>query len=231
MVEENAIEYLKDRNITYAIYRGRNSNISLDLEKHNVRVFNNSFTNKIANDKYLTYLFANEHGFKTIESNKIPFAKAHFPQIMKSTSGHGGSEVFLIRDKNEQEKIVKDYPNKTFIYQDFVENDGDLRVYLIGQKVIAGVLRQNKQEFRHNYSLGGKVCLVEADEQTRKTAISLAKLLKSDFIGIDFLKTKDGAFLLSEIEDPVGSRMLYSLSNIDILGIFINYLKQTMRRI
>ena len=42
--------------ITFAINRTRDYKISLDLENKNIKVFNNQIVNKIANNKYLSYL-------------------------------------------------------------------------------------------------------------------------------------------------------------------------------
>ena len=51
------------------------------------------------------------------------------------------------------------------------------------------------------------------------------------FAGIDFLYHEDGP-VLSEVEDVVGSRMLYQVSDIDIAGLFLDGVRErvTARR-
>ena len=73
---------------------------------------------------------------------------------MKSVDGHGGKEVFLINDESKRLRLLAKYPNKKFIYQPFISNDGDLRIYLVNQKYVASVARHNSKDFRHNFSLG-----------------------------------------------------------------------------
>ena len=47
--------------------------------------------------------------------------------------------------------------------------------------------------------------------------------LRPDFIGVDFLYEK-GVPYLNEIEDIVGSRMVYENSDIDILDLYAEYI-------
>ena len=46
--------------------------------------------------------------------------------------------------------------------------------------------------------------------------------LGSDWIGVDFLP-HDGGYVLSEIEDPVGARMLYALTDINVARRLADY--------
>lgn len=228
--DENSVQdaFNNDESFDFIINRSRNLEIVEAFAKKGTRFFNNIYTNKVANDKYKTYQF--------FLRNKIPCIKAYrsinsvkeYPLIMKSVDGHGGNEVYLINSKEEAIKITNKMSHKKFIYQNFIKNSGDLRIYVLGNEVIGAVLRQNDQDFRSNYSLGGAVRKYEIDQSLKETAIRISKLLKADFIGIDFLKVDDG-FIANEIEDPVGSRMLYETSNVDAVGLFINYIKQKMQ--
>ena len=52
--------------------------------------------------------------------------------------------------------------------------------------------------------------------------------LHPDFIGIDFLLPNglDGEFYINEIEDPVGSRMLYSLLKTDVPDLLLSIVRE-----
>ena len=59
-------------------------------------------------------------------------------------------------------------------------------------------------------------------------AVKIASLLKADLIGVDFLLTEDG-YKIIEIEDPVGSRMVYKLKpELDIIKLFIEHIKNNI---
>ena len=50
--------------------------------------------------------------------------------------------------------------------QEYIPNDGDYRVLVLGEKVL-GVMKRvspNKEEFKNNYSAGGKVEVADLPE-------------------------------------------------------------------
>ena len=147
---------------------------------------------------------------------------------MKSVSGHGGQEVFFVKDLKEVNRIKGEHPNLKFIYQEFLENDGDVRIYMLNGEAVVAIKRKSNKDYRNNYSLGGEVELYEPSKEMVDSATKVAKLLKADFIGVDFLLTKEG-YKIIEIEDPVGSRMVYKLKpELDIIKLFINHVKKNI---
>ena len=144
---------------------------------------------------------------------------------MKSTDGHGGKEVYLIHEINEVK--AHQIANKKYIFQEFYKNDGDLRIYVLGKKVVGAVIRNNPSDFRSNFSLGGEVKAYEPNQEIVDTATKIAKLLDANYIGVDFLNV-DGHWLVNEIEDPVGARMLYKASDIDITELLATYISASL---
>ena len=53
----------------------------------------------------------------------------------------------------------------------------------------------------------------------------IARALKSDYIGIDFILLPDGRWLFNEIEDPVGARSLYTTHDFSVAGKLMGYIK------
>ena len=220
--EKETIDYINKNKVDFVIYRARNSELLKEIEDQGIRCFNNYFTNKTANDKFLTYQFLKENSFPCLDTFLNIDEAGSFPLVMKSRSGHGGTEVFLINNKEEANKT-----NDGYIYQRYIPNDGDVRLYVLNQQVIASIKRKSEQDFRNNYSLGGKVELFDAPKEMKAIALKISKLLDADYIGVDFLLTKDGYFV-NEIEDPVGARMLYQTSDIDIVKLFIEDISKSI---
>ncbi len=193
------------------------------FEAQGVRVYNNAKTAKIACDKWQTYRFFLDHGIPVLQTELASSRSLPFPLVAKARDGHGGTEVFWV--ENETELLhVKD----TLCVEDFIVQrpsdilGRDMRVYAVGGKIVASVLRESNADFRSNYSLGGNIRLVEADEQQKKIVKKIYDLLGFDFIGIDFLPTKNG-WVVNELEDSAGARMLYALSDIDIADLMIDH--------
>ena len=223
--EEKLLEYIATNKVDFVIYRGRNSLLLEELANKGIKTFNNVLTNKTANDKYLTYEFLKENNFPYIETCLEPKS---FPCIMKSVSGHGGQEVFLVKDLEQANQIKSEHLNLQFIYQDFLKNDGDVRIYVLNRKVIVSIKRKNQADYRNNYSLGGDVELFEPSQEMAESAVKIASLLKADFIGVDFLLTNEG-YKIIELEDPAGSRMVYKLKpELDIIKLFVNHIKKNI---
>ena len=74
--------------------------------------------------------------------------------------------------------------------------------------------------------MGGRVQLAKADELQKEIVKKLYKNLAFDFIGVDFLPDGNGGWVLNEMEDSAGARMLYATSDIDIAKLYIEYVKK-----
>ena len=223
--EEELISYVNSNRVDFVIYRGRDYRLLDVLQSKGIKTFNNVLTNKIANDKYLTYEFLKENNLPYIKTS-LDLSK--FPCIMKSISGHGGQEVFFVKDEETANRIKSEHPNLKFIYQEFFENDGDVRIYILNGEPVVAIKRKSNKDYRNNYSLGGEVELYEPSKEMVDAAVKIANLLKADFIGVDFLLT-DSGYKIIEIEDPVGSRMVYKLKpELDIISSFVRHVKNNI---
>ena len=76
-------------------------------------------------------------------------------------------------------------------------------------KLLGAVKRTGNGSFKSNYTLGGSVEKYILSSWQEKEVQTIARAIKSDYIGIDFLLLPDGRWLLNEIEDPVGARSFY----------------------
>ena len=221
-IDENKVkDYVKNSVVSFAIYRGRDYRTVEYLENEGIRCFNNSITNKTANDKSLSFAFLSRRNIPVIPTFSSLEEVGVFPLVMKSVDGHGGQEVFLIRSKEEAETFKKE--NKRYVYQKYYPNKGDLRLYVLDKKVIGAVYRHSKNDFRSNFSLGGDVIAYKPEQEIADIAIKVATFLNADYIGIDFINVNN-QWYVNEIEDPVGARMLYKTSNIDVIKLLVDYI-------
>ena len=220
--ESEVEDFIEKNNYSFAIYRGRDHKIVEFLESKGIKCINNSLANRIANDKYLSFEFLSKEKIAVIPTFSPLEEVVTFPLVMKSVDGHGGQEVFLINNKDEAETFRKQ--NKRYVYQKYYPNEGDLRLYVLGKKVIGAVYRHSKDGFKSNFSLGGDIVSYEPEQEIANIAIKVAELLDADYIGVDFIKI-DNKWCVNEIEDPVGARMLYKTTNIDVIELLVNYIR------
>jgi RimK family alpha-L-glutamate ligase len=116
-----------------------------------------------------------------------------FPLIIKGSGGNRGERVFKVKNKDELEELVLNlrtsevHEGKRYLMQEYVENDGDFRVLVLGDEILGAMKRsrQNENEFRNNFSTGGKVEPVELPEEIKKLAVKAAKVCGVMVAGVD----------------------------------------------
>ncbi len=220
----------------FAIVRAIRPDISRYLEKCGVRCFNSAFVSEICNNKAYTYDYLSGRGIPMPDSVFIKnFELRNFletcPQgkIIKAVEGHGGSQVILF-DGNI-EKTLDIMGKSDVVVQNRIGTKAcDLRVYVLGKKILASVLRSSDRDFRANFSLGGDVRLYELSDKETELVYKIINCFDFDLVGIDFLLDDMGNLIFNEIEDVVGARMLYKCSDIDIVKEYLEYVSLRQER-
>lgn len=233
----------------FAVNRSRRAALSEALEKRGLRVFNAHRVCLIANDKDLTYRFLREGGIPFLDYTAIPLtgkAKAlenlqniaadfGYPLVAKPAEGHGGDQVALITEESDLTAYLKALSAtayKKLLLQRVASEPGkDLRVYVLGGRILAAILREGERQndIRANYSLGGKAGRHTLTSEEEKLVRSVIKILPADLIGIDMLY-HEGHPVLNEIEDAVGCRMLYANTDIDIACEYMRYIADIIKQ-
>lgn len=201
--------------------------LSQVLEQDGVRVFNNSRVCDICNDKRKTHLLGCSLGLpmvKTAFSNKGFLNVPKMPFVLKGAHGHGGNEVFYVEKESETSDCLKKIQGDDILFQNVASDLGvDKRVYVLGGEILACVERQAKDGFKSNFSLGGMAVLKDITAEEENIVKKIVCALKPDFVGVDFIY-ENGQPYLNEVEDIVGTRMLYTLTDIDAAEVYGDYI-------
>lgn len=208
------------------VMRTYNPDFTMFLKSKGIRTFNNARTQATGNDKASTYAFARSVGVPVPDTrlvNKGNPSPLIMPFIVKSRYGHGGTEVYEITSDADYCKAIDSIKDDSFIVQRILERGRDKRVYVIGNDIIATFMRVNDNDFRSNYKLGGKAYKTNVNKVEEDYVRRVVNGLHSDFIGVDFIY-ENGMPYLNEIEDLVGSRMVYENSDIDILDLYADHI-------
>lgn len=242
-----------DRWPDFVLARMINPGLTLFLEEKGVKVLNNSKVSIISNNKANAIRFVHDKNichiptfvFSENEKHKLVLEdyigcdnlKTDTSEyIVKSVTGHGGKEVYTLSEFLEMDEFHpmecnawNYYPEK-YIIQPYIPCNGrDLRVYVIGGRIVGAVLRTSSSGFKSNYSLGGNVRLYKLNEKQIETVNTIIKELEADYIGIDFLVMDDDSIIFNEIEDVVGARMLSECSDIDYIDIYLQHIVKIIK--
>lgn len=211
--------------------------LTRQFELMGIRVFNNSKVAEICNDKSSTYQYLAGKGIQMVPSYFYKnqqvmdiVMEGKSGQVLKAVEGHGGSQVFLTGTKEHNTStIIKGLGSSDIVCQPLVKGKGqDLRVYVLGDQILASVLRTAKDGFKSNFSLGGSVAMYTLSEKEEGIVRAIMKEFSFDLVGIDFILDEDGELIFNEIEDVVGARMLYQCSDINIVEQYMAYIQKEM---
>ena len=198
-------------NDTIAIVRGsvrlKKSYLDLlsQLEKIGVCMVNSRETVEISADKYRTYLKLQDYGLTQPKTVLIPNADtweqalesldSKFPIIMKTLEGSKGVGVLFIESERQIESIVQLLHNQNedvdLLIQEYIKTDGDIRVIVLGGKVIASMKREIvKGDFRSNVSQGAKVKEYKLTKLEVEQCILAAKAIDGSWTAVDFIPSE-----------------------------------------
>lgn len=154
-----------------------------------------------------------------------------FPVIVKTIHGSQGSGVYLSENRSSFKDLMQlihsTDTNMNIILQEFIKNSygRDLRVFVIGGRVIGCMERSSAdQNFKANFSQGGKVKPYELNAEIEWLATESAKILGLDIAGIDLLFDNEH-FKICEANSAPGFQGFESATGINIPLEIFNYIK------
>ena len=199
-------------NDTVAIVRGsvrlKKSYLDLlsQLEKIGVCMVNSRETVEISADKYRTYLKLQDYGLTQPKTVLVPNANtweealesldSKFPIIMKTLEGSKGVGVLFIESERQIESLVQllysQNEDVDLLIQEYIKTDGDIRVIVLGGKVIASMKRDVVEgDFRSNVSQGAKVKEYELTDLELEQCLLAAKAIDGSWTAVDFIPSKN----------------------------------------
>lgn len=153
-----------------------------------------------------------------------------FPLVIKNISGAQGIGIHLCRTEEGfndlMELIACQNSHSRIILQEFIEDSygRDLRVIVLGGKVIGCMQRMAKEGFKANCSLGGIAKPYALSAEIEQLSIACARLFDLEIAGIDLLFHKDG-FKICEANSSPGFKGMESATGEDIAEKILGYVK------
>jgi RimK family alpha-L-glutamate ligase len=130
--------------------------------------------------------------------------KMSYPMVIKQ-SGSKGEKVWKCINKTELSELfetLKEKEDKNILFQEYIENDHDIRVVVHYGKIITAIARYAADGFYNNLSQGGKAEIVELTKDERRIAIQAAAATDLELAGIDIVRTPNGPLLFEVNKSP-----------------------------
>ena len=249
--DEEGFEINKD---TVAIVRGsiRFKKSYLDilsrLEKIGVCMVNNRETVEISADKYRTYIKLQDFGLTQPKTVLIPnedtwkdalkSLDSKFPIIMKTLEGSKGVGVLFIESERQIESLIQllysQNENVDLLIQEYIKTDNDIRVIVLGGKVIASMKREVVEgDFRSNVSQGAKVKEYSLTELEVEQCLLAAKAVDGSWTAVDFIPSKNPKKIpphILEVNHSPGTEGIEEATGKNIVKEIINFYSNSDNR-
>ncbi|MEL6305558.1 MAG: RimK family alpha-L-glutamate ligase [Bacteroidota bacterium] len=156
------------------------------------------------------------------------------PVIIKLQEGTHGYGVILAESKKSAKSIIDTFykmDTNIFLQQFISEANGeDIRLIVVGNKVVASMKRKSKlDDFRSNVHQGAETEAIIPTEKERNMAISASKYLGLGVAGVDLIRSKKGPLLI-EVNASPGLRGIEAATNVNVAKEIINYVERNVRR-
>lgn len=235
--------------VDFVLFWDKDIKLAKVLESMGMRLFNSAESIALCDDKSETFLALTGKGIKmprTYISPKIfspcgledseymKFVKEDigFPCVIKECLGSFGKQVYLAGDQKEFDSIIRNIGTRPFIVQEYVKSSygRDIRIQVVGNKVVATMYRYNDNDFRANITNGGSMKSYEPDEEQSRMALEVCRILGLDFGGIDILFGEDGKPVLCEANSNAHFKNLYDCTGINVAKHIISYIKEQVTK-
>nr|WP_320049155.1 30S ribosomal protein S6--L-glutamate ligase [uncultured Desulfuromonas sp.] len=152
------------------------------------------------------------------------------PLVVKLLEGTQGVGVVLAETQNAAESVIEAFRGlkQNILVQEFVKeaNSCDIRCFVVGERVIAAMMRKGKAgDFRSNLHRGGSVLTVRLTPEERSTAVRAAKIMGLNVAGVDILRSNHGPVVM-EVNSSPGLEGIETATEIDVAGKMIQWIEK-----
>ncbi|KAB2953118.1 RimK family alpha-L-glutamate ligase [Heliorestis acidaminivorans] len=225
----------------FVLFWDKDITLARHLEQMGMRLFNRAETIAICDNKALTVQCLAGKNIampKTIvgplvfqeleawEHLEVIAEELCFPLVLKECYGSFGQQVYLIHNYAELLNKVKELKNVPYLFQELVQSSygQDVRLQVVGDKVVAAMLRKSDHDFRANVTNGAKMFPYEPTEEEIALAIKCSQLVGADFSAVDLLFGPQGEPLLCEVNSNGHFKNIYDCTGVDVAKAIMEHI-------
>lgn len=216
----------------FVLFWDKDISLARRLEKF-VPVFNGARAIELCDNKILTAEALASAGVKTPKTVIAPktfegvgYNRTRFldeageylgyPMVIKEAYGSFGAQVYLAHTREAAAEVIAELGHKEFLMQEFIKESvgRDIRVNVVGGKVVAAMLRYNEKDFRSNVTNGGKTRRITLTSAQEQAALAACEAVGADFAGVDILCTDEP--LVCEVNSNPGFKSTLDCTGVDL---------------
>jgi len=227
----------------FVLFWDKDVRLAAQLEKAGLRLYNNARAIALCDDKSLTQLML-EHeiampktviapmtypsvGYPDLSFAEQAIEELGLPLVIKECFGSFGQQVYLAKTEEEVKAYAQRLAGTPFLFQEFISTSfgRDVRLQVVGNRVIASMLRHNESgDFRANITGGAAMSPYEPTQEMVSLALYACGKLKLDFAGVDFMFGPQGEPILCEINSNAHFKNLYDCTVVNAAEAIIEWI-------
>jgi RimK family alpha-L-glutamate ligase len=205
------------------------------LQAAGKRVLNPPLALEICIDKYLATARLEAAGLRvpaTIVCQDADTAQAAFAAlggdvVVKPLFGSEGRGMVRVSDPELAWRTFRavERAQSVLYLQQFIQHPGwDLRIFVIGGRVLTAMRRYARQGWRTNVAQGGRGEVVRIAPEEERLALAAARACGVPLAGVDLLPGPQGELYVLEVNAVPGWRALAPVTGVDIATEIVHYL-------
>ena len=232
----------------FILYLDKDKYLAQMIENKGIRLFNSYKSIDVCSDKAQTYITLIKHGVPVPKTMFAPLSymkddkyteddysgiekNFSYPMIVKECYGSKGLTVHLVNNRCELESVLEELKNKPFLLQEYLGlyKGVDIRVIVIGGKVVSAIKRENKNDFRSNVALGGVGEKIELNKDYKTLAEKVATLLGLDYCGVDILIDNNNNPVICEVNSNAFFEETEKATGINIASLYAKHIINSIK--
>lgn len=232
--------------VDFVLFWDKDVHLAKRLEKLGLKLFNSAESIEICDSKALTAealegkvatprTIIAPKTFEGVGYNNLDFLEnatrvLGLPMIIKEAYGSFGAQVYLAKTLDEAKKIVDAIGHKEFIMQEFIEESvgRDVRVNVVGGRVVSAMERYNENDFRSNITNGGSMRKIEITKEIENASLIACEEIGLDFAGVDVLFGKEGP-IVCEVNSNPHFKSSLECTGVDMSELIVSYIAEKLR--
>lgn len=236
-------------NPDFILFLDKDIRLAKQLEQMGYKLFNSREVIENCDDKVLTFEMLAGHNIpmpKTLFSpllfngtgngeadlgfTQIIEQEFSYPLVIKEAFGSFGAQVYLVHNREELMAKQKELRYIPHLYQEFIASSKgrDVRIYVVGQQVVASMYRFSDTDFRANISSGASMEPYVPSSGFCELAIKATQVLGADFTGVDLLFGPDGKPVLCEVNSNAHIKNIYDCTGIDVSEFIFKHILEKL---
>lgn len=217
------------------------------LEAQGIPLYNSVDAIRLCDDKRLTHIALMREGIPSPRTIMAPMTYPNigftnhdffeqvereltYPFVVKEAFGSFGEQVYLVRDRKELQQRIQGTSTTELLFQEYIpESRGrDVRLQVVGDRVVASMYRYSDTDFRANVTAGGEMRNYTPSKEESSLALRAARAVGADFAGVDLLFGAEGP-LVCEVNSNAHFKNIQTCAGVPVAEEIIQYICEVQK--